>query len=146
MAVIIQRMVQAESSGVCFTEDPSGCRPGLGLIEAAWGLGAALVDGRVSPDRYWIDPEGRLVERRIGRKRLRIAIHLRDPAAPRLEPVPLPAQTKAVLGASDVGRIGATARRIARLKGAPQDMEWAFAEARISHPAESGDDHGFNRL
>lgn len=131
MAVIIQRMVHADRSGVCFTEDPTGSRPGFGLIEAAWGLGAALVDGRVSPDRYWIDPEGRQTERRIGRKRLRIAIHLQEPSAARLEPVPLPLQSRAVLSSADVDRIGASARRIARLKGTPQDVEWAFADGEF---------------
>lgn len=131
MAVIIQRMVQADRAGVCFTRDPSGARSDLALIEAAWGLGAALVDGRVSPDRYWTDSEGRLVRQRIGRKRLRVAANLPDPSAPRLEPVPLPLQTMPVLSAGEVDHIGATARRIARLKRTPQDIEWAFSNGEF---------------
>ena len=86
MAVIIQRMVQAERSGVCFSSDPTGKHPEQAVLEATWGLGAALVDGRVSPDRFHIDGSGRITARRIARKRLKVAEDLRDRNGSRLEP------------------------------------------------------------
>ena len=58
MAVIVQRMVQASRSGVCFSQTPvAACTfatNGSALIEATRGLGATLVDGRVTPDQYWV--------------------------------------------------------------------------------------------
>ena len=40
---------------------------GLRVIEAAWGLGEAVVQGRVVPDRYRLDPDGTVLERTLGR-------------------------------------------------------------------------------
>ena len=52
MAVIVQLMVPSEVSGVAFTQDPTGRQRDAVVIESCWGLGAALVDGRVTPDCY----------------------------------------------------------------------------------------------
>lgn len=126
MAVIIQRMVRSERSGVCFTRDPTGIHPDSALLESSWGLGAALVDGRVSPDRFLIDAEGAIAERRIARKRLKVAEDLRDPDHQRLEPVPLRLQNEPSLSDIEAGQIAAMARRIAELAGTDQDVEWAI--------------------
>ncbi|MEX2586691.1 MAG: PEP/pyruvate-binding domain-containing protein [Actinomycetota bacterium] len=55
MGVIIQRMVAADHSGVLFTSDPTGDRPGLLRVEAVEGLGEGLVSGAVTPELYWVD-------------------------------------------------------------------------------------------
>jgi pyruvate,water dikinase len=52
MAVLVQEMVDAEISGVCFTQHPTDPEPHLCLIEAVWGLGEGLVSGVVVPDTY----------------------------------------------------------------------------------------------
>ncbi len=53
MAVPVMDMVQAESAGTFFTVDPN--KPTHSLIEAAFGLGEAVVSGEVDPDQYSID-------------------------------------------------------------------------------------------
>lgn len=131
MAVIIQRMVQADRSGVCFTEDPTGQKPEHTLIEATWGLGAALVDGRVSPDRYWLNRNFELSHHKIGRKRLKVAEKMQDPSGQRLEPVPVAQQSIAVLNPEEAEQIGRLAAKAARLRGGPQDVEWAFADGEL---------------
>jgi len=131
MAVIVQRMVQADRSGVCFTEDPTGHHPEHMLIEATWGLGAALVDGRVAPDRYWLNRNCELSDQKIGRKRLKVAEKLKDPSGQRLEPVPAGQQSSAVLNRQEAEQIAQLAARAARLRGGPQDVEWAFAEGKL---------------
>jgi pyruvate,water dikinase len=125
MGVIIQRMIQAERSGVCFTEDPTGATRDSAIIESTWGLGAALVDGRVSPDRIWVSEQG-IEDRRIARKRLKVSEDLRDADGPRLEPVPLRQQTAPSLSDVEAGQIAAMARAIADARGLPQDIEWAI--------------------
>jgi pyruvate,water dikinase len=131
MAVIIQQMIQADRSGVCFTQDPTGQHDDHTLIEATWGLGAALVDGRVSPDRYWLNRDFELSYQKIGRKRLKVAEKLRDPSGQRLEPVPAGQQASVVLSARDARRIAEMAAKAARLRGGPQDMEWAMAGGEL---------------
>ena len=50
MAVLVQRLVPADCAGVLFTLNPQTGREAEMMIEAAWGLGDALVSGRVTPD------------------------------------------------------------------------------------------------
>lgn len=54
IAVIIQRMINSEKSGVMFTIDPTTGN-NIILIEATWGLGESIVGGEVSPDSYKVD-------------------------------------------------------------------------------------------
>ena len=125
MAVVIQKMIQSERSGVCFTQDPTDAMPDCALIESTWGLGAALVDGRVSPDRFWISEAG-IEDRKISRKRLKVGEDLKDPDGQRLEPVPLNRQIQPTLTDVEVNQIADIARRIEATRGAPQDVEWAI--------------------
>lgn len=61
VAVIVQRMVDAEQSGVIFTTDPSTGNPSRMVIESVWGLGESIVQGAVTPDRDVIDKRSRKV-------------------------------------------------------------------------------------
>ena len=52
MAVVVQEMILSEISGITFTVNPvTGSKEEI-VIEASWGMGAAIVDGRVSPDHF----------------------------------------------------------------------------------------------
>ncbi len=57
MAVVVQKMVNSEKSGVSFTVDPVFRNPYQMVIEAVWGLGEGIVSGRITPDHYKIDRE-----------------------------------------------------------------------------------------
>ncbi len=131
MAVIVQRMVQADRSGVCFSRDPTGIRPEDCLIESTWGLGAALVDGRVSPDSYFVASNGQISQSNIGRKRYKVAENLADSDGNRLEPVPIHQQGIATLNATEASDIATLSRSAEELFGAPQDVEWAFENGRL---------------
>jgi pyruvate,water dikinase len=62
MAVVVQRMVRSEASGVLFTANPTtGDRDEL-VINASFGLGEAVVSGDVTPDRYVLSKPGRDVK------------------------------------------------------------------------------------
>ncbi|MFO7732638.1 MAG: PEP/pyruvate-binding domain-containing protein [Candidatus Aminicenantes bacterium] len=106
MAVVVQRMVRAKVSGVAFSADPVTCEPGV-VIEAVPGLGEDLVQGRVRPDRYRLDPGQRLAG-----------------SAPARPGGPLLDETKA-------RELGGLVRSIAVLAAAPQDVEWAFDGRRF---------------
>ncbi len=58
IAVIVQKMVNAEKSGALFTIDPTTGNPNHIVIEGAWGLGELVVQGDVRPDRYVVDRRG----------------------------------------------------------------------------------------
>jgi pyruvate,water dikinase len=132
MAVIVQVMVPAEISGVTFTRDPTGEHDDSLLIESCWGLGAALVDGRVSPDAYRVARRTRTLEaRRIGIKRLKVAESLLDAKGSRLEPVPRHLQQVATLDDDAVAAVADLALGCEERFGVPQDVEWAMAGGRL---------------
>jgi phosphoenolpyruvate synthase/pyruvate phosphate dikinase len=69
LAVIVQILVPADAAGILFTANPlTGARSQM-TINAAWGLGEAIVGGHVTPDTVVVDKaSGRIVERKISKK------------------------------------------------------------------------------
>jgi phosphoenolpyruvate synthase/pyruvate phosphate dikinase len=55
IAVIVQEMIEPDISGICFTSNPITHNDNEVYIEAAWGLGEAVVSGRTTPDLYIYD-------------------------------------------------------------------------------------------
>jgi len=55
VAVVVQKMVQSEISGICFTVHPVTKDKNQLIIEAGWGLGEAIVSGQITPDSYVVD-------------------------------------------------------------------------------------------
>ncbi len=127
MAVVVQRMVQADRAGVCFTTDPTGQFDSAVCIEATWGLGAALVDGRVSPDRLFLSRSGTVLRQHIGRKRHKVSASMDNPDGSRLEPVPAQQQGVSVLSDEQAEAVLQQSLAAEALFGGPQDVEWAFA-------------------
>ena len=128
LAVVVQQMVASDVSGVLFTANPLTGKRSETVIEATFGLGEALVSGRVEPDRYVVDvPAGRVLERRMGAKALSIR--------PRVEGGTLEAQEdaagRATLTESAVLELAGLGRRVAALFDAPQDVEWAQVAGRF---------------
>jgi pyruvate,water dikinase len=64
MAVIVQRMVESESSGIVFSVYPMVQNNHTVSIEAIWGLGEPMISGELTPDHYEVDRR----EWTIGRK------------------------------------------------------------------------------
>ncbi len=54
VAVVVQKMIQSEVSGICFTVHPVTEDRDQMVIEAGWGLGEAIVGGMITPDNYVI--------------------------------------------------------------------------------------------
>ncbi|WP_210481738.1 PEP/pyruvate-binding domain-containing protein [Naasia sp. SYSU D00948] len=104
LAVVVQRMVDAQSAGVLFTADPVTGRRRQAVIDAARGLGDAVVSGAVDPDHFVVDTgSGRILDRRRG--------------GSGDEPASLTdAQVRALASLGD---------RVEKAFGSPQDIEWA---------------------
>ena len=132
MAVLVQQMIPAQVAGVAFTADPvSGVRDEV-VIESCWGLGAALVDGRVSPDRYRLARAGlRVRERRIGDKRLMVAPQRIEDGVGRLREVPSALRRQETLSPLLARQVAELALGCESVFDAPQDVEWALAGGRL---------------
>jgi phosphohistidine swiveling domain-containing protein len=106
MGVLVQRMIASETSGVLFTIDPVGRDPNIIALDAACGLGEALVSGRVTPDQIHISKE----PLRIVRSKIQ--------------------GDAAVISEEHALNLAKTAIEIEQLAGLPQDIEWAIAEKK----------------
>jgi pyruvate,water dikinase len=125
LAVVVQRMVEADASGILFTADPvSGLRDRT-VISAAWGLGEAVVGGRVTPDTLVVDKaSGSVISRETADKEV-MTVFTEDGSAD--EPVPESRRREPVLGDEEAAELARYGARIEELYGAPQDIEWALS-------------------
>ncbi|MBD3306575.1 hypothetical protein GF339_09190, partial [candidate division KSB3 bacterium] len=132
MAVIVQEMIPAEISGIAFTINPVTGAQDEVIIESSWGMGAAIVDGRVIPDRYIIHRDGlTLREKRIAHKRFMVPPRLQEAGKGRLEKIPHTLRRKQSLAADQIARVARWALQAEEHFGAPQDVEWAIADGRL---------------
>ena len=127
MAVIVQRMVKSEVAGVTFTRDPSDPDSDHLVVESTWGLGAALVDGRVTPDRFNLSHTGAVLTQSIGNKRHRV-VETADPQTKRFDDVDSSMRRKPSLDVSQLSRLSQLALACEDIMDAPQDVEWALED------------------
>ena len=130
-AVLIQRMIRAEKSGVAFGADPISGRRGVVLISAVFGLGSALVSGEVDADTYTLDRNGNLTDKVIALKSM---AHYQDDqavAGVSLQPVPNGLQQQQVLSLEDALQIRDLILRLNRSFSRPQDIEWALVKGEL---------------
>ncbi len=125
MAVVVQRMVTPEVSGILFTADPVTSNRKVTSVAASFGFGEALVSGLVNADSYRVR-DGEVVEKTVGTKEF--AIHAAPGGGTRQEPVEPSARQRPALTDEQVVRLAELGRRIEAHFGRPQDIEWCLAD------------------
>ncbi|WP_160668589.1 PEP/pyruvate-binding domain-containing protein [Pseudarthrobacter sp. ATCC 49987] len=125
LAVVVQRMIEAESAGVMFTANPANGRRDQLVISAAWGLGESVVSGTVTTDDVVVEAgTGRVLSRRTADKDI---MTVYADHGTREQPVPKDRRRQPVLDDQAVARLARYGTRIAAHFGVPQDIEWARA-------------------
>src|SRR6266702_7923262 len=129
LAVVVQELVPADAAGILFTANPlTGARDQL-MINAAWGLGEAIVGGQVTPDSFVVGKAGgKIIEQEITEKDV---MTVRTLEGTREEPVPADRRTAAVLTAQQAAELARIGTRIEQLYGQPMDIEWAMKDGRF---------------
>lgn len=124
LAVLVQKLVRADRSGVAFSIDPVAGRADRIVINAAWGLGESMVNGTVTPDAWQLDKASFEVttERLAEKERMTVA------AAGGTREVSVPGFLRGVATLDDAQRteVAALARRLEQELGWPVDIEFAF--------------------
>ncbi|MFZ0843505.1 MAG: phosphoenolpyruvate synthase, partial [Nitrosotalea sp.] len=126
IAVVVQRMVNSDKSGVMFTVDPvSG--ENVMIIESIWGLGEYLVLGEVSPDHYMVDKTGKVLEKKIGQKPIAL---VRDHTTGKSIQVKISAEkiNAQVLTDDEISKLVKYGRQLEEYYGKPQDVEFAIEQ------------------
>jgi pyruvate,water dikinase len=128
VGVVIQTLLDPESAGVMFTQNPiTGADERV--IEASWGLGEAVVAGLVIPDHYRLDRTGQVLERKPGRKS--IAIRTLATGGTFEEEVPADRVEQPCLDDDQVAQLSRLALRCEQVYGSARDIEWAFADGTL---------------
>ena len=122
MGLLIQPLVSAIASGGGLSETADG---GM-LVSATWGLGSAIAQGEVTPDRYELTADGRLGYVAVGRKDHRIGcVHKAEPVA---QVVSKALSEKRCLSRKQVEELGGLMKRVSAHMGIPVEIEWALDE------------------
>lgn len=125
LAVVVQRMVEAEVAGVLFTANPLTGKRHETVIAANPGLGEAVVSGTTNPDQVVVQTNtGDIVERRPGEKQLMILAA--EQGGTRSVQAP-PSPERVCLSDEQIHALAQLGTQIAAHAGCPQDIEWAIA-------------------
>ena len=124
MAVVVQRMVEADVAGVLFTCDPVQRRRDRMVVEAVLGLGEAAVSGQVTPDHYVLKRDGAVKRAQVAVQPFAIVPRADGGTEERaLDPDEGGAQKLGEETLRELARIG---EDLERRLGRPQDIEWAM--------------------
>ncbi|MEV0355081.1 rifamycin-inactivating phosphotransferase [Nocardia sp. NPDC050697] len=125
MAVVVQAMVFPRAAGVLVTADPVSSDRTVTSIDAAFGLGEALVSGLVNADNVRVRG-GAVVERAIATKKVAMEA---DPAGgTRVREIAPEHRDDPVLTDAEVLELARLGRRIEAHFGSPQDIEWCLGD------------------
>ena len=128
VGVVVQSLLQPDTAGVMFTRNPiTGADERM--IEASWGLGEAVVSGRVIPDSFRVTRSGEVLERRAGVKRLAIRS---APDGGTVDADVAPELVESLcLTDEQLQALSGLAADCERVYGPERDIEWAFAGGRL---------------
>jgi pyruvate,water dikinase len=127
-AVLVQRMIDSEASGVAFSADPVSGRRGLAVVSAVRGIGTLLVGGEADADVYEVDRAGQIERQSIAHKQIRHGFDAGAEEGVSAQAVPADEMDRPALTAEQAAAVAALARRAAVEFGQPQDIEWAISE------------------
>lgn len=130
IAVVVQTMVEADVAGVMFVGNPMNARSDEVVINASWGLGEAVVSGRVTPDEYVLSRDTLQVKRStIGSKEVREVRDLKSGVGTIEKSVSAALQSQQTLTEDQASQLSELGRRVADYYGGlPQDTEWALKD------------------
>jgi len=122
MAVVVQKMILGERSGVVFGRSPMDASQAV--IEAVHGLNQGLVDGTIEPDRWTLDRKTGEILTHHAPKRERAMVF--SSGRVRLEPLPPERQAEAPLKSNEIGDVYRLAMSAEEIFKSPQDVEWTY--------------------
>ncbi|GAA2252707.1 phosphoenolpyruvate synthase [Streptomyces amakusaensis] len=125
MAVVVQRMVFPDASGILFTADPVTGNRKVATVDAGFGLGEALVSGLVNPDVFAVRDDEVVARTVAAKQRAVLAV---PTGGTREVAVESRRQRQPALTDEQVVRLVGLGRRIEARFGRPQDIEWCLVE------------------
>ena len=127
LSVIVQKMISADKSGVIFSKDPSHENNNV-IIEAVFGLGEGIVSGRITPDRYIVSSDLKILDTKIANKKIAVTYSGTENVDVKLKEELSNSQ---VLKESEIKKLSEIALELEEHYKKPQDIEFAIEDGRI---------------
>ncbi|MEK6913399.1 MAG: phosphoenolpyruvate synthase [Nanoarchaeota archaeon] len=128
LAVVVQRMVDSDKSGVIFSQDPTNQSKNI-ILEAVFGLGEGIVSGTITPDQYTLSRELEILTKNISDKKIAIT---RDSGGGQTTVKLSPEKSKQqVLKEYEMKKLAEISLRLEEHYKKPQDIEWAIEGEEI---------------
>jgi pyruvate,water dikinase len=129
MAVVVQKLVPADAAGIMFTANPVTGALDQVVINASWGLGEAIVEGKVTPDTIVVGKLRRkIIEQQINQKDV---MTVRTSKGTHEQPVPSSKRGQAVLGPVQASKLARIGIKVENLYCMPMDIEWVLERGRF---------------
>lgn len=129
VAVIVQEMIDADTSGVTFTVHPVTKDANTVVIEAIYGLGEAIVSGIVTPDSYEIDKRNnKIINADISNQRIKI---VQASKGTKSVEIPLEHQEEQKLSFKEIEETAKISKIIESHYNSPQDIEWCWKDGKL---------------
>jgi len=125
VAVVVQKMVESEISGVAFSVHPVTENPNNIVIEAGIGLGEAVVSGTITPDNYVIEKEPLKIVEKFTSKQNQ-AIYRLSNGQTGWQAVPKHQKNQQKLNDAQIMELSRLVIKIEKQFGFPCDLEWAL--------------------
>lgn len=130
-AVIIQRMIDSQVSGVFFTAHPATGDRKKGIISACYGSGEGIVSGECNTDEYTVELYGNLIEPVISDKDCQLVFDMEKGTGLKKINTDKELRKRPCLTDLEIGEIRKTGCRISEQLYCPQDIEWALSEGQL---------------
>ncbi len=128
LAVVVQRMIESEKSGIAFSIDPVTNNKNKIVIEAIFGLGEYIVQGRVTPDHYEVDKKSLvIIKKEIGKQDVKFVKSNISNKEIKLGK----AGSVIKLTDQEIIKVALLVRDIENHYYFPQDIEWAIKNDRV---------------
>jgi len=129
IAIPVQRMVESEKSGVMFTIDPVTNNKLKVTIEAIYGLGEYIVQGKVTPDHFEVSKKEMLITQKdIADQKV---MYKKVGNGNREVPVPKNIANKQKISDKEILELANLGKQLEKHYYFPQDIEWAIEKGKI---------------
>ena len=132
LAVVVQEMFPSEVAGVMFTVNPVTSNTGEMFLNTSWGLGEAIVAGKVNPDQYMIDKDSFAIRDKQVNEKLVMTVRQEKEQGSKDVEVPEELRSIETLPDAKIKELAEIGLRIEEHYGFPQDIEWGYSDGRFA--------------
>jgi len=128
LAVVVQKMVDSAKSGVMFSKDPTNRTEDI-IIESVFGLGEGIVSGAITPDKYVVSQELKILDKKISNKK---KAYTRSSSGEKsIVDLNEEKSKQQTLKTSEILKLAEFAKKLEEHYKKPQDIEFAIEKDEI---------------